>query len=269
MKTKLLVFLFMLALNLPLLAQTQATNLSSSIVGTWKMTSQTGTDENGQPIAPDLTKITQYKIITPTHWMFVAYNSDSLKGGGEGGFYTLKGNKYVETLDWAKTDFTVKVAGDKFHQDGFIIYPDGKKVELHEIYQRITEPANGNADLVGTWNMVSNYDIKDGKKVPASGLTELQILTPAHYMWVTKKAGKMEAAMFGTYTREGNKITPVPTIASFPVGNGEKVEINITDLKLDQMTTTGKLIFPDGKTQEWGTTSQRAGKAKLAKVGSK
>jgi hypothetical protein len=269
MKTKLLLCLFMLALTLPLLAQMQTTNLSSSIVGTWKMTSQTGTDENGKPFSPDLTKITQYKIITPTHWMFVAYNSDSLKGGGEGGVYTLKGNKYVETLDWAKTDFSVKVAGDQFYQDGFIIYPDGKKVELHEVYQRVAEPANKNADLVGTWNMVSGYDVKEGKKVPATGVTTLQILTPAHYMWVTKKAGKVEAAMFGTYTREGNKITPVPTIATFPVGNGEKVEINITDLKPDQMTSTGKLTFPDGKTQEWGDTSQRVGKMKLTETGTK
>ncbi len=267
MKTTLVLCFFMLVVrSLPLLAQTPATNLANSLVGTWKMTSQTGTYPDGKPFRPDLTKITQYKIITPTHFMFVNYNADSLKGDGDGGTYTLKGDKYVEALDWAKTDFTVKVTGDKFHQDGFVILPDGTKGELHEVYERVKEPANRNADLVGTWNRVSNYELKDGKKVPVTGLTSLHIMTPSHYMWVTKKAGQVEAAMFGTYTREGNKISPIPTIATFPVGNGEKIEINITNLKADQMEVTGKLTFPDGKSQEWGDTFQRLGKAKLAKM---
>jgi len=269
MKTRLCFFFFLLAYSGQLLAQTQATNLASSIVGTWKMTSQTGTDDKGKSFTTDLTKVTQYKIISPTHWMVVGYDSDSLKGGGEGGTYSLQGNKYVEALDWAKTDYTVKVAGDKFHMDGFIIYPDDRKVELHEVYQRVTEPTNRNADLVGTWNRVTNYELKDGKKVPVTGTASLQIMTPSHFMWVTKKAGNVEAAMVGTYTREGNKITPTPIIASFPVGNGEKVEINITELKPDQLTTTGKLTFPDGKTEEWEDSFQRVGKTKLAKAASR
>jgi hypothetical protein len=104
MQTKLLLSLFLLACSLQLLAQTNATNLQNQIVGTWKMVSFSGTDENGKPLKYDLTKVTQYKIITPTHWMFVAYDSDSLRGGGNGGTYELKGNKYIETLtDNAKT----------------------------------------------------------------------------------------------------------------------------------------------------------------------
>ena len=269
MKTKLLLCLTIFTCSLQLLAQAQAPDLAKAIVGTWKMTSQTGKDQNGKPFTIDLTKDTQYKIINPTHWMYVGYNSDSLKGGGNGGVYVLKGNKYVETLDMAKTDFTVKVEGDKFHQDGFIIFPDGKKVELHEEYTRVNEPTNLNTDLVGTWNRISAYDIKEGKKIPVTGITELQLITPTHYMWVTKKDGKMEAAMVGTYTKKGNNIIPNPIIASFPVGNGEKVEINLTDLKPDQMTTTGKITFKDGKTEEWGATYQRVGKPKLNRVVSK
>lgn len=270
MKTTLLLCLFMLVVrSLPLLAQKQASNLASSLIGTWKMTSQTGIYPDGKPFRPDLTKIIQYKIITPTHFMLVNYNTDSLKGDGNGGTYTLKGDKYVEALDWAKTDYTVNVTGDTFHMDGFIILPDGTKGELHEVYQRVVEPTNRNADLAGTWNRISNYELKDGRKVPITGLTSLQIMTPSHYMWVTKKAGKVEAAMFGTYTRVGNKIIPIPTIATFPVGNGEKIEVNITNLKADQMEVTGKLTFPDGNTQEWGDSFQRVGKAKLAKVAAK
>jgi hypothetical protein len=198
--------------------------------------------------------------------MYVVWDTDSLAGGGDGGTYTLKGSKYIETVDSATTDFTVKVEGDKFYQDGTLTLADGRKVVLHEVYERIPEPAGKNADLVGTWQLQSSYMIKDGKKVPDTGISELQILTPSHYMWVNKKDGKFGGAMFGSYTREGNKIIPVPTIASFPVGQGEKVEITITDLKADQMSSIGKITMTDGKTEEWGTTYKKVGKAKLAKA---
>jgi hypothetical protein len=77
MKAKLLLSLFLLAISVPLLAQMKAINP----VGTWRMVSQSGTDPVGKAFTTDFKKVTQYKIITPTHWMFVAYDSDSLKGG--------------------------------------------------------------------------------------------------------------------------------------------------------------------------------------------
>jgi hypothetical protein len=262
MKVKLFFTLLLLALNLQLLAQTQATN---SIVGTWKMTSFSGTN-NGKPMTRDMAKFPQYKIITPTHWMYVVYSTDSLRGDGNGGTYTLKGNKYVEIVDSATTDFTVKVEGNKLMQDGLLTLADGTKLVLHEVYERVAEPTGKNADLVGTWELQSSYNMKDGKKVPDKGMSELQIITPSHYMWVNKEDGKFGAAMYGEYKREGNKITPTPTIASFPVGQGEKVEITITDSKVDQQTLTGKMTHLDGKVQEWGSVYKKAGKAKLAKV---
>lgn len=265
MKIKLLFSVLLLVLNMQLLAQTQATGIQNQIVGTWKMTSFSGT-EGGEPIKRDVAKFPQYKIITPTHWMYVVYSTDSLRGDGNGGTYILKGNKYVEMVDSATTDFTVKVEGDRFYQDGTLTLADGTKVVLHEVYERVAEPAGKNADLVGTWEFVSGYEVKDGKKVPITGITELQILTPTHYMWVSKKDGKFESAMVGTYTREGNKVVPTPIIASFPVEDGEKVEFTIADLKSDQMTTTGKLTSADGKTQEWGSISKRVGKTRVAKA---
>ncbi len=62
----------------------------------------------------------------------------------------MKGNKYIETLVGAKTDFTVKVADNKYYLDGFIIFPDGKRVELHKLYQRVPEAEGKNSDIVGT-----------------------------------------------------------------------------------------------------------------------
>jgi hypothetical protein len=88
------------------------------------MTAQTIIDPDGKSTDTDLTKKQQYKMISP--WMFVNYNADSLKGGAESGTYTLQGNKYVEALSWAKSNYVVKVEGNKFHQEGTLIYPDGK-----------------------------------------------------------------------------------------------------------------------------------------------
>lgn len=268
MKTKILLSLLILALHLPLLAQTRATNLSGSIAGTWKMTSQTGKDPEGKPFNTNMTKIKQYKIITPTHWMFVNYNTDSLKGGGEGGTYTLKGNKYVEALDWAKTDFTVKVAGDKFHMDGFLIYPDGKKYELHEVYQRVPEPEGKNSDIVGTWDFVSGNDLSDGKKTPEKDMKELMIITPQHLMWVHKTiAGKFKEALIASYTREGNTITPTGLIASWPLGK-EKVKVTAS-VKGDQMFSHVTVTMPDGTKEEFEAIHQNVSKPKLAKAASK
>jgi hypothetical protein len=202
--------------------------------------------------------------------MYVYYDTDSLKGGGDGGTYELKGNKYIEALtDNLKTDFTLRVEGNKLMQDGDIILSDGKRMTFNEVYERIPEPKGKNADIVGVWEPQSSYRLVDGKKIPDTGMSELHITTPSHYMWVAKKNGKFDGAMFGTYTREGNKIIPIPTIASFPVGQGEKIELMVTDIKPDQYFHRGKITFPDGKVEEWGATYKRAGKAKLAKAVSK
>lgn len=265
MKTKLLVFLFMLALHLPLLAQTKATNLSGSIVGTWKMISQTGTNTDGTSFKMDLAKGKQYKIITPTHWMYVSYDTDSLKGGGDGGTYVLKENKYVETIDDAKTDFIVKVESDKLYQDGAIILPDGKKIGLHEVYQRVAEPAGKNSDIVGTWNMVSGNEIHNGNKTPINDLTELMIITPQHLMWVHKTVtGKFKEALLASYTREGNTITPSGVVASWPLG-AEKVKITL-GIKGDQMQSHGTVTMENGTKEEFEAIHQNVGKPKLAKA---
>jgi hypothetical protein len=231
------------------------------------MVSFSGINANGKPFKSDLTKFTQYKIITPTHWMFVGYDSDSLRGGGDGGTYELKGNKYIEALtDNAKTDFTVKVEGDKYYQDGAILLPDGKKIVLHEVYQRVAEPANANSADVGVWNMTSYQITRDGKKVDEKGITELQINTPTHFMFVDKKDGKFVNAMFGKYTRQANnKIISTPIIASFPLDPKEKTDIT-SSVKGDQMISTVKITHGDGKTEQWDMVHQRIGKSKLAKA---
>lgn len=263
MKTKLLFFVLLLTINLPLLAQTQANN---PILGTWKMTAQTIVDPDGKSMTTDMSKIQQYKMISPTHWMFVNYNSDSLKGGAEYGTYTLQGNKYVESLSWAKSDYTVKVDGSEFYQEGTLIYPDGKKWVLKEVYQKVAEPASANnPQLVGTWNMTSYVMIKDGKKESQTGISELQMNTPNHFMWVDKKDGEAIGAMFGSYKMEGDKVIPTTIIATFPVDPTDQLDITVT-IKGDQMFTKGMMTKANGATETWQNVHQRVGKAKIPKV---
>jgi hypothetical protein len=196
--------------------------------------------------------------------MFVNYNPDSLKGGAESGTYRLQGNKYVEALSWAKSNYVVKVEGNKFHQEGTLIYPDGKKWILKEVYNKVTASASSsNADVVGTWNMTSLNTIKDGEK--DSKKTELQIITPTHFIWVDKKEGQVVGAMFGTYIRQGTKVIPSPIIASFTLNTEDKVDIDVT-LKGDQMFTKGTMTKKDETKESWKCVHQKIGKAKLAKA---
>jgi hypothetical protein len=266
MNTKLLLSLFLLVCSVQLLAQSKANNLNSKIVGTWKMVSMAGIETDGKPFKADLSKVQQYKIITPTHWMYVNYDTDSLRGGGNGGTYELKGNKYIEALtENYKTDFTVKVEGDKYYQDGFILFPDGKKLVLNEVYQRVPEPANATSDIVGVWAMTAYTIARDGKKVEEKGVTELQINTPTHSMWIDKKDGKFWMGALFSYTKQGNKIIAKPIIASFPIDKKDKEDITAT-VKGNQMTSTVKVVKANGKTEEWNMVHQRVGKPEIAKV---
>jgi hypothetical protein len=265
MKTKLIIPLLLLALTIQVYAQDRSSNtLQKAIVGTWQLTSAE-IDAGGQPVNLDMTKVNQYKIITPTHWMYVLYNPDDTlrKVDGNGGTYTLSGNKYIETLTYAKSDFTVRVDGDTYYQEGTLTLPDGQKMQLNERYERVKEPNNQDAKIVGAWERISSYYMKDGKKV-TDPENELMLITPSHYMWVTKKEGKSTDAMVGTYKMEGNKIIPNPILANAPIVKDDKIEIAITH-RGDQMTTIGTVTNNGEKKLEWTTVFKKVNaKPKIA-----
>jgi hypothetical protein len=268
MKIKAILSAILFAFSVQVMAQIQSVNLlANQIVGTWKMVSQSVKDIDGSSFKSDVSKFSQYKIITPTHWMYMNYDKDSLKGGGDGGTYELNGNKYTEALtDNLKTDFTVRVEGNKLMQDGDIILPDGKRMTFNEVYERVAEPTTTSSD-VGVWNMTSYQISRNGKKVAEPGITELLINTPTHFMWVDKKKnGEVINAMYGEYTREANnKLTVTPILASFPIDKKEKADVT-SAIKGDQMTSSVKITKGDGNTEQWDMVHQKVGKAKLAKA---
>jgi hypothetical protein len=135
----------------------------SPLVGTWEMISGKITNPDGQQESFDTLTYRETKIITPTHYMFMAYN----KSGGHnakdnawifqrsmGGTVKITGNKFVETPTMASnanelqiiTDLTWKVEGDRMIQKGWLVTSDGKKYMMDElIFRRVGATNKGMA----------------------------------------------------------------------------------------------------------------------------
>ncbi len=196
-------------------------------VGTWRITSATYTNARMQSETVDQSQVDELKIITPTHFMWMSQVPDSTNkarkvfGGAGGGHYSLDGIKYIESLEYAswedyetnKTDFSLRVEGDKMYQMGAISNQTGDKTILQEVWQRENVPAN-NGKLAGTWHLVSQK-ITDPKGVlSTTDMTthkRVKVITPTHWMYIAQsihdgKKAFTEAAG-GTYTLEGNKYT--------------------------------------------------------------
>lgn len=116
--------------------------LNGKHVGTWHMTSQKVTNPKGKTTKTDMSKIKQVKIISPTHWMFIAEDIENGKKkfrSALGGSYTLNGTRYVEAIENAEdvqTNYTLKIKGNKLHMEGSLTTPEGEKYIYDEIYQR-------------------------------------------------------------------------------------------------------------------------------------
>lgn len=97
-----------------------------ALLGTWESTLPAGTPKSMRCV----------KHITPTHWTWVAYDRDTKVAlSACGGTWTLKGDKYEETNEFATEDmkhargkafaFNYKIDGDKWFLKG------GPDLEIH------------------------------------------------------------------------------------------------------------------------------------------
>lgn len=107
------------------------------LVGTWEMISVKGISADGEPFFFDTTSVRETKIITPTHYMLIAWDVDEdslMFNRTMAGQVSLDGNKYIEVPTQAsvqifenvQVDFFWKLEGNLFTQSGTIIRPDGK-----------------------------------------------------------------------------------------------------------------------------------------------
>ncbi len=231
----------------------------SAIVGTWEMVSMSATDGTSEPYTRDVSTLKQYKVITPTHWMYIlkGVEQDTMRVGGDHGTYTLVGDKYVEKLSGATTAFTVKVEGDKLYQDGTLTLDDGRKIVLHEVYRKVSGKPNPDRSLVGAWNLVSAYHMENGKRVNDPATKEFQLITPTHFMLVERNGEEVKAVILGSYTLSGKKMVPKFILAHPPANETDKIDVT-TRIQGDRYVMKFIVTTLAGKVHEWGATYQRA-----------
>jgi hypothetical protein len=123
-------------------AQSNAEATTEKHLGTWKLVStKYGNDKEFTRYPESSSRL---KLITSTHFTWLEVNSATKKVlASAGGRYTLSGNIYTETIDFAgegmdaylgkAQKFTIKVDGDKLFQAGDL--SDGLHIE--ENWERV------------------------------------------------------------------------------------------------------------------------------------
>jgi hypothetical protein len=120
----------------------QQETAKSAHQGTWKLVSMKYGDATEFTNFPDGQQ--RLKLITQTHFTWVQYDMSTKKVQSvAGGSYTLEGDIYTETIEFAgegmttylggKHAFTITINGDKFFLSGQL--SDGLKIE--EIWQKV------------------------------------------------------------------------------------------------------------------------------------
>ncbi|MGC1243694.1 MAG: hypothetical protein WA874_19015 [Chryseosolibacter sp.] len=209
------------------------------LIGTWEMISVKGIDADGEPFSLDTTAVKETKIITPTHYMLIAWDVDGdslLFNRTMAGQVRLEGEKYIEIPTQAsvqifenvKVDFTWKLEGDVFTQSGTIVRPDGKLIVLEALkFKRVTDvnPHSKNP-AIGTWNQLSaRYTTPDGKNNSSFNASDkrLLIVTPTHWMRMDHKNKEFDGVSYGTYTLERDSIFTTVDFSTYP-SSGEQVK---------------------------------------------
>lgn len=249
MKIKLLFSVLLLALNLPLLAQTQ------SLVGTWML-------EDKQA------GIKEMKIITPTHVGYIVMNtqSDTMMYAGVG-TYSIENGKYVEHIEFANTEwdktkplaFDYKLEGDKFYQKGSVTFADGRVQPVNNEFSKVNLPAQDLQRIRGAWQMVSfKSESKEEETTDNTKMKLIRLISPTHWMDIAQRVdGKFSYASGGIYTTKAGKIIAHSQMGSMPVDPKERIE-GTTQIAGDKITFTGIHYEADGSSHKFTDVFQKA-----------
>ena len=115
---------------------------SGSLLGTWELASYKYGNQTEFTDYPEQRR--RIKMVSGTHFIWVEFPIDTKEiEDGAGGSYTLEGNAYTESIDFAmpgmtsylgkKQVFSVRVEDDTYHQSGTL--SDGLKIE--EVWHRV------------------------------------------------------------------------------------------------------------------------------------
>jgi len=202
-----------------------------SLVGTWKRVKYVDNEVSDTSWRDQLSEIIYLKHITPTHFTWLSFDTktDMLNGAG-GGTYQYDGKTYTENIEFfyptgssllgQSIPFSVHFEDGKWHHTGYIQNPeidpeqaeviatDSSKVD--EIWEKIKQPEGQNADLIGTWQLVSYKNRKDSTRIEYPTFIEYyKLITPSHFTWiqVNKDINEISALGGGTYDFDGTTYT--------------------------------------------------------------
>ena len=113
----------------------------NKLVGTWKMVKARYGGKEANVLSDEHT---EFKHITPAHFILVAIEKDGKVMAAIGGPYTLKGEKYEETPEYGLSEiftnikgkpqsFECKVKGNKWYHNGTL----SSGLTIEEVWERV------------------------------------------------------------------------------------------------------------------------------------
>ena len=140
---KKLFFLVALAL-IGMAAIPRETPADTKVIGAWKVVrAQYG----NEPMTDQGKDEAVYKMFTGTRWSGAFYNTATKKfDGAGGGSYTIKGDQYVEKVEYYSWDsevvgktftFTLKIENGMLHQKGTMEYQGNSNFIIDEWFERV------------------------------------------------------------------------------------------------------------------------------------
>lgn len=245
------------------------------LIGTWEMTSVKGIGADGEPFFFDTTSVKETKIITPTHYMLIAWDVDNdslLFNRTMAGQVTIDGDKYIEIPTQAsvqifedvKANFFWKLDGDLFIQSGTIVRPDGRKVVLEElIFKRVTDVKSVRDNpAIGTWKQTSgHYDAADDRKIPSFGESDkgLLLVTPTHWMRMDHRNQNFAGAFYGTYTLNDSTVENQITYSSYPLKKSDRLS-SMRTINGKKIQVVSRRMTPERKTETFYETFEKVNK---------
>ncbi len=207
---------------------------TGAVEGSWQLVSYIDHARGDTAWSEYPDNIIYQKHITPTHFTWLRYDTETDRTTGTGGgTYTHIGELYVEDIHFfypPGTDiigqsipFLVNIKDGKWHHTGYsknmefdaetgeMVVTDSTKIE--EIWERVEAHGvkpNQNLALVGTWELVSYMDPNQEVWSDYPGFVGyVKHITPTHFVFVKYNA-EGDEVMFeggGTYSLNGDTYT--------------------------------------------------------------
>ncbi len=216
------------------LEQTSFSGPSPQLEGSWQLVSYVDHANGDTAWSQYPDHIIYQKHITPTHFTWLSYNTETdVMNGTGGGTYTRIGDTYVEDIQFfyppgsdilgQTIPFTVKMEDDKWYHTGYaktlefdaetgeMVVIDSTKIE--EIWERAETnnfEANNDLSLTGTWELVSYME--PGQQTWSDYpdfVGYIKHITPTHFVFVKYNAEGDEVTFEGggTYSLNGSNYT--------------------------------------------------------------